>query len=284
VAKKVISLIILLKLIQTMNNSTVTFKDKTVNYRIQGHGKCLVLLHGFLESMEIWDNFSTELSHEFKVLAIDLPGHGKTEMLADVHTMELMADVVKSVLEHLKIQECVMIGHSMGGYVTLEFASKYPEYLWGIGLFHSTVFADSTEAKQNRDRTMEIVKSDRQGFIRNFIPDLFAPENRSRFTSEIRDLKEEASKISKSSIIAALAGMKERRDHQRTASVMDVPVMVIAGKEDQRIPVNKVIEMIALPKHCDVLILSRVGHMGYIEAKEETLEKCRYFTRKCFLV
>jgi pimeloyl-ACP methyl ester carboxylesterase len=267
-----------------MNEMTITFNDKSVNYRIQGHGKCLVLLHGFLESLKIWDDFASELSQEFKVLAIDLPGHGKSEILTDVHTMEMMADVVKSVLEHLKIQECVMIGHSMGGYVTLEFASKYPEYLWGIGLFHSTAFADSTEAKQNRERTMEIVKSDRQGFIRNFIPDLFAPGNRSRFTSEIRDLMEDASKIPKSSIIAALAGMKERRDHQRTVSVLDVPVMVIAGKEDQRIPVSNVIEMIGLPKHCDLLILGNVGHMGYIEAKKETLEKCRYFTKKCFMV
>jgi pimeloyl-ACP methyl ester carboxylesterase len=269
-------------MIYLLKSATIKYRNKQISYQVYGNGKCLVLLHGLLESLEIWDDFAAELSSEFKVLAIDLPGHGKSEAIAEVHSMELMADRVKAVLEHLKIQECVMIGHSMGGYVTLEFASKYPEYLRGLGLFHSTVFADTTEAKQNRERTIEIVKSDRQGFIANFIPDLFAPVNRAKYHSQIERLKEIASNASKTSIIAALAGMKERRDHQRTVSIMDVPVMVIAGKEDQRIPINKIIEMIALPKHCDVLILSQVGHMGYIEAKDETLEKCRYFSRKCF--
>jgi pimeloyl-ACP methyl ester carboxylesterase len=76
--------------------------------------------------------------------------------------------------------------------------------------------------------------------------------------------------------------MKERRDHQRTISIIDAPVMFIMGKEDQRIPVNKVIEMVALPKHSEIMILGNVGHMGYIEAKDAILEKCRYFARKCF--
>jgi len=237
-----------------------------------------------MENLGIWDHFTNQLKGEFKIVTIDLPGHGSSEQLAEVHTMDMMAEAVKAVLEHLKIQECVMIGHSMGGYVTLEFASKYPEYLKGVGLFHSSPYNDSPEARLNRERTIELVKSDRQGFISNFIPDLFAPANRTTYASEINGLKEEASKISKYSIVAALAGMKERKDHQRAISVMDVPVLVIAGKEDQRIPVSRVIEMIALPKHCDVLILGNVGHMGYLEAKKETLEKCRYFTRKCFMV
>jgi pimeloyl-ACP methyl ester carboxylesterase len=260
----------------------VKFHDRNIHFRVSGKGKCLVLLHGFLESLNIWNDFVNELSGEFKILTIDLPGHGNTEQFGEVHTMELMADTVKAVLEYLQISECVLIGHSMGGYVTLEFASKYPEYLCGLGLFHSSVFADSPEARLNRDRTMEIVKKDRRGFIQNFIPGLFAPANRIKYSSEINALKEDASKISKSSIIAALEGMKGRKDHQRTLSILDAPVLIIAGKEDQRVTVNTVLEMVALPKHADVLILSNVGHMGYIEDKEATLEKCRYFTRKCF--
>jgi pimeloyl-ACP methyl ester carboxylesterase len=265
-----------------MNETTIMFNEKSVNYGMQGRGKCLVLLHGFLESLKIWDDFTNQLSKEFKVLTIDLPGHGASEALAEVHSMELMADMVKAVLEHLKIQECVMIGHSMGGYVTSAFASKYPEYLRGMGLFHSSVYADTPEARQNRDRMIELVKNDRQGFIRNFIPDLFAPSNRQIYIHEIKTLQDSASTITKSSIIAALTGMKERKDHQRTLSVIDVPVLFILGKDDTRIPLGRVIEMVALPKHSEVLILGNVGHMGYIEAKTETLDKCRYFARKCF--
>ena len=83
------------------------------------NGPCIVLLHGFLESLCIWDEFVNELSKDFKVLTIDLPGHGKTENFSEVHTMEFMAETVKAVLEHLKIEKCVLIGHSMGGYVRL---------------------------------------------------------------------------------------------------------------------------------------------------------------------
>jgi pimeloyl-ACP methyl ester carboxylesterase len=264
-------------------NRCFIYLGKKINYKILGTGNCLVLLHGFLESLNIWEDFAKELSGEFKVITVDLPGHGGTEQIGDVHTMELMADTVKAVLANLQIQECVMIGHSMGGYVTLEFASKYPEYLLGIGLFHSSVFADSAETKQNRERTIELIKKDRQGFIRNFIPDLFAAGNRLKYVNEINHLKEEASLISNSSVIAALAGMKERKDHRQTISTIDAKVLFIMGQDDQRIPLNKVVEMISLPNHSDVLILSDVGHMGYIEAKDETLEKCRYFARKCLL-
>jgi len=263
-------------------SSAITFLGKKVGYKIRGTGKCLVFLHGFLESMDIWDDFAASLSDEFKIITTDLPGHGNSELFGEVHSMELMADTVKAVLEHLQIQECVMIGHSMGGYVTMEFASKYPEYLRGIGLFHSSVFADTPEGKQNRERTIEIIRNDRQGFTHSFIPDLFAPANRSKFSFEINGLREKASKMSKDSIIASISGMKERRDHQRTISIIDVPVMFIMGKEDQRIPINKVIDMVGLPKHSEILILGDVGHMGYIESKGATLEKCLYFARKCF--
>ncbi len=265
-----------------MNNTSTAFKNKKISYRTKGNGKCLVLLHGFLESAEIWDAFAKELSKEFKVVTVDLPGHGNSEQTGEVHTMQLMSDAVKEVLEHLQVKECVMIGHSMGGYVTLEFASRYPEYLKGIGLFHSSAFADSPEARQNRERTIELIKQDRQGFIRNFIPDLFAVANRSKYDNEINILKERASLIPNASIIAALEGMKERKDHLQTLSAMDVPVLFILGKDDSRIPLEKVIDMVTIPKHADVLIMGNVGHMGYIEAENETLEKCRYFARTCW--
>ena len=266
-----------------MNYAVITFKNKKISYRTNGIGKCLVLLHGFLESQEIWDAFAQELSKEFKVVTIDLPGHGNSEQTGEVHTMQLMSDAVKALLDHLQVKECVMIGHSMGGYVTLEFASRFPEYLKGIGLFHSPAFADSPEARQNRERTIELIKQDRQGFIRNFIPDLFAVANRSKYANEINLLRERASLISNASIIAALACMKDRKDHLHTLSAMDVPVLFILGKDDSRIPLEKAIEMVTIPNNSEVLILGNVGHMGYIEAEKETLEKCRYFARRCLL-
>ncbi len=255
----------------------ITFRNKKINYKIDGQGNAIVLLHGFLESLNIWDNFSEELSKYFKVIRIDLPGHGKSENIDNVHTMELMADPVKAVLDQENIDKCVMVGHSMGGYTTLAFADQYPGYLNGFALFHSAAHADSDEVKANRDRTVKIVESDRAGFINNFIPSLFALENIKRFSKEIEELKKQAGKTSKEGIVAALKGMKERGEKLSLLKSTTIPVMYIIGKEDSRIPTEVALEQVALPYRCSVTLLGGVGHMGYIEAKEETL-----FAVRCF--
>ncbi len=255
---------------------------KQINFKTAGTGNALVLLHGFLESSNIWDEFSKRLSSFFQVITIDLPGHGQTQNFSTIHTMELMAELVKEVLDYLKVKKCVMIGHSMGGYVSLAFAEKYPSYLTGLGLFHSSAGADSPEARSNRDRTISAVKKDHLGFIQQFIPDLFAPENKAKFEHEISQLKEIAAEIKKESIIAALEGMKSRIDKFELLKQSEFPILFIVGKKDKRISVNAILEQAALPNRCEVQIYGDVGHMGYIEAKEDTLEIIYNFIKKCF--
>jgi len=259
------------------------YTGKKINYKISGSGNCIVLLHGFLESLLIWDNFTDKLSSEFKLVAIDLPGHGNTDNFSETHTMEFMAETVKAVLDHLGIEECVMVGHSMGGYLTLAFAKQYPEMLNGFCLFHSQAAADSVEAKQNRDKTIKIVMDDRKGFIRNFIPDLFAPSNREIYKDEIEVLKNRANATSKEGIVAALMGMKERSDKTDILKTFDKPILYIIGKEDSRIPVDTALSQCALANRCTVHILGGIGHMGYIEAKDETLSFIKQFCNDVFL-
>ncbi|OQX78893.1 MAG: hypothetical protein B6D61_04555 [Bacteroidetes bacterium 4484_249] len=258
----------------------ILFLGKIINFKSEGNGQTVVLLHGFLESIQIWEEFSELLSQKFNVVAIDLPGHGKTDNFSEVHTMEFMADAVKAVLDFLNIGNCVMIGHSMGGYTTLAFAEKYPEYLKGFCLFHSQAEADSPEAKINRDRTVKIVEKDSIGFISNFIPDLFVHENIKRFDKKIEVMKTRAMKTSKEGIIAALLGMKERTSKLNFLKTINIPVLFIVGKQDKRIPTETVLQQAALPSHSEILILGNVGHMGYIEAKEETLKAVVCFVEK----
>lgn len=260
------------------------FHDKTINYKIEGTGKTIVLLHGFLESLEIWDYFSENLSKEYNVIRVDLPGHGKSEVIDSVHTMELMADAVKSVLDKEGIDKCIMAGHSMGGYTTLAFAEQYPEYLNGFVLFHSAAHADNEEAKRNRDRTVKIVENDRVGFINNFIPSLFAPSNIKRFSKEIQKLKNSAEQTSKEAIIAALKGMKERTEKISLLKNTKIPVMYIIGKQDSRIPTKVALEQVALPYRCSVILLGDVGHMGYIEDRDETLKAITCFADSIFKI
>ncbi len=259
----------------------VIFKGKSIHYKMQGQSKPVILLHGFLESQEMWDSFADSLLKEYTVIRIDLPGFGKSELVKEVHTMELMADSVKAVMDQEQIEKTVMVGHSMGGYTALAFADKYPKCLSGLCLFHSQAAADTKETKTNRDRTIKIVEQDHSEFISIFIPDLFAPENIQKFKTEIESLKTSAKRTSKEGIVAALKGMKARTDKLELIRKLHIPVLFIAGKKDKRIPANTIMEQALLPHHSEVLLLEDVGHMGYIEAEKETLEILCSFIKRC---
>ncbi|MFA6923974.1 MAG: alpha/beta hydrolase [Bacteroidales bacterium] len=265
-----------------MPYQTINFKGAKINFCENGNGNAIVLLHGFTESLEIWNNFTEKLSEKYKVITIDLPGHGKSECIAEVHTMELMADCVKAVLEFLNVKKCVMFGHSMGGYVTLAFTKKFPEMINGFGLFHSSAFADTPEAKENRKRAIEIIRKNHKDYLNQFIPDLFAPENVERLKPEIERLKINASEqMTAEGITAAQLGMLERKDYSDLLSETNVPVFFIFGKKDKRIPFEKAAMQINLPKHSEVTILD-CGHMGYLEAPEETLHSIKSFAEMIY--
>ncbi|MCK4569469.1 MAG: alpha/beta hydrolase [Bacteroidales bacterium] len=261
---------------------SILYKGKKISFVDRGEGNALVLLHGFLENMSMWDYFSQKLSEEFRVITIDLPGFGGSECINSVHLMEQMAAVVNEVLEHLEVEKCLMIGHSMGGYVTLAFVDKFPEKLQGFGLFHSHALADSPDAKRNRNRAIDIVKADCGSFIYNFIPDLFAPENVESFEKEIKKLYEDAMNTSPKAIIAALEGMKNRTDKRDVLAYAKVPVLFILGKKDSRIPIEKTLVQASLPAVSEILVLDDAGHMGHIEAPKETLGAVRGFAKKVF--
>ena len=257
------------------------YNNKKIAYTITGNGPVLVLMHGFMECQQIWNDFAADLSKKYKIVTIDLPGHGESECIDNVHTMDLMAYIINAVLLHLEINKCVLIGHSMGGYVSLAFAEKYPEMLMGLGLFHSHPFADTDEAKKNRDRSCEIVKQNRAGFISAFIPELFAPENVEKYHKEIKQLQQYIKDMTVEAIVASQQGMKLRKDRTAVIKNAAYPVLLIFGKQDPRTPIPKMLEQITYPKHCEILIID-VGHMGYIEAKKETLHTINSFTEKCF--
>jgi len=261
-------------------NEIIKFEDHKINFSDHGKGLPIVLLHGFLESKEMWNGFVEGLSNEFRVICIDLPGHGKSPVYKGSLTMEIMARWVKAVLDQLQVKRCIMIGHSMGGYVTLEFALQYPEMLAAYGLFHSHASADTEESKENRRRTINIVKLNKAGFINQFIPDLFAEENVEKFDGEITKLQEIASETPAKGIIAALEAMRDRSGKIELLLNTVVPVLFIAGKEDSRIPVQNIMAQAILPQHAEVLILGKVGHMGFMEAKTKTLEMVRCFVKK----
>ncbi|MEI8047412.1 MAG: alpha/beta hydrolase [Bacteroidota bacterium] len=261
---------------------TIQFQNTNVSYSICGNGHALVLLHGFLESKAIWDDFTETLQKEFTVVAIDLPGHGESGLVAENHGMPLMAEAVKEVLKAENISEAVIVGHSMGGYVALQFAKDHTKMLKGMVLFHSHAGADSEETKINRQRTIAIVRQNRGKFIQQFIPDLFDQKHVGKYTQAIKNLQESAGLMSPEAIIAALSGMRDRQDQMPFLSKTELPVFFIIGRQDSRMPYGQLIEQAMVPLHGETLLLEDVGHMGFIEAPAKTLQAITHFALRCF--
>ncbi|MDR0364717.1 MAG: alpha/beta fold hydrolase, partial [Bacteroidales bacterium] len=226
-----------------------------INYSIAGNGPCVVLLHGLMEDLHIWDDFSKCLSEYYKVICVDLPGHGESDIFGNVHTMDFMAQCVNAVLENHQISECVMVGHSMGGYVTTAFAQMFSEKLKGICFFNSHAQAETEEGKKNRDRAAAAILKSKSELIASFIRDLFTKENREKYREEINALIDRAKNMKPEAIAAAQRGMKERESGLSTLIEIKAPVLFIAGKQDPVIAIDKVMAQAHLPDHSELLIL-----------------------------
>ncbi len=262
---------------------TAQFQSKKISYSITGtHENTLVLLHGFPMDKRVWDSWIPLLSKNFKVIAIDHAGFGSTDIMADEHSMKLMAEVVQTVLEHEQITKAILIGHSMGGYVTLEFAATFAPLLAGIVLFHSHALGDDDQAKLNRDKAIETVKQDKTVFVSNFISGLFHPRFAQENPSVVEQFTDIAASQSEDAVIAALKGMKGRQNHLNTLQTVDIPVLFILGKHDSRMPYTNLLAQLALPKHAELLLLEDAGHMGFVETPNITRKAVETFATRCF--
>lgn len=253
----------------------IQFKNTSISYTDSGKGTAIILLHGFLENQTMWDAFVPEFSKKHRVITIDLLGHGDTECMGYVHSMEDNADVVHAVLAELRIRKAVLVGHSMGGYVGLAFAELYPDAVKGLVLLNSTSRADSDERKKNRDRAIVAVKQNYSNFIRMAIANLFSEDNREKLLNEIEQVKIEALKTPLQGIVASLEGMKIRMDREVLLHLTPYPKLLILGEKDPVLNYEETKEQI---EETDVKFLTFPdGHMSHIENQEELSKKLLTF-------
>ena len=253
----------------------ILYKNTKISYSDTGKGTAIVLLHGFLENKTMWQDFIPELSLKNRIITIDLLGHGETECLGYVHSMEDNADVVHEVLSNLRIRKAVFVGHSMGGYVALAFAELFPESIKGLVLLNSTSRADSDERKSNRDRAIVAVKQNYASFIRMSIANLFSEDNREKLIDEIEKVKIEALKTPLQGIVASLEGMKIRKDREVLLHLTPYPKLLILGEKD---PVLNLVETKEQIENTTVqLVTFPDGHMSTIENKKELLKVLSLF-------
>ncbi len=228
--------------------------------------KCVVLLHGYLESMVVWDEFVPLLSKSMRVVTLDLPGHGISTITGEVHTMEFLAECVANSMEHLGIKEYSVVGHSMGGYVALAMCEMFPERLRSVILLSSTPNADSEEKCDRRRREIELVKAGKKSTMARLVPHAgFAPDNVKRLKDYVDDLEELIMLTEDEGVIAILGGMIERKDRNEVLLTTKVPHMFIFGRHDFYIPNEVAEELAARHPQAKVTWLDHSGHMGFIE-------------------
>jgi pimeloyl-ACP methyl ester carboxylesterase len=249
------------------------FKGINIRYQDQGEGETVVLLHGYLESLEIWNGFAGELGKSFRIIRPDLPGHGKSGVIGETHDMELHADAIRQILDEEKVDRCTLIGHSLGGYVTLAFLDKYPDRIRRFSLFHSHPFADSETVKANRKREIHLVQNGEKNSIFEVnIPKAFADENLEKLPDDLQWAKDIAYQTPGEGITANLKGMMQRPDRSLLLKETMKPFLLIAGRKDKYIDYDTVIPKIGLPEQGKLVTLESSGHLGFVEEQKKSLE------------
>jgi len=251
------------------------YKNAKIFYTDTGKGAAVVLIHGFLENSTMWNELIPEISKRNRVITLDLLGHGKSDCLGYVHSMELFAETIEAILKQLKIRKCILIGHSLGGYIALAFAAKNPQKVKGLCLMNSSSNEDAKERKIIRTRTIEMAHKNFEPLISMSIANLFQPENVAIFKNEIENLKKEALQTSLQGYIAAQEGMKIRENRNAILMENSFKKLFIIGKKD---PVLNSDLLVAEAKktNSEFEILNG-GHISFIENKVELISILKKF-------
>ena len=231
--------------------------------------RTVVLLHGYLENMLVWEEFIPLIYKDVRVVVLDIPGHGISEVKGEVHTMDYLADVVAGALDALQIEKAYIVGHSMGGYVALSVCERHPNRVAGVVLLHSTPNADSEEKRKNREREISLVKSGKKELLAKSAPETgFAVDNRRRCQPYIEDLVEMVHLTEDEGIVALLGGMIARKDQNEMLRNLPVPQLFILGRKDGYIVPEVAEAMVAAHPQAAVAWMENSGHMSFIEEPE----------------
>lgn len=250
-------------------NKQIDFSGSVISYAVNGNGNPVVLVHGFGEDSEVWKKQVDFLQKDFKLIVPDLPGSGKSTLLnKENEQISDYAEVIKAILDEENIQNCIMIGHSMGGYITLAFAEKYPEMLSAFGLFHSGAYADDAEKIETRKKGIEFIrKNGSEAFLKTSTPGLFF--DAEKHSSEIKALTEKGAAFLPEALIRYYHAMIDRPDRTAVLKTFSKPVLFIIGRHDKAIPFEHSLRQCHLPVFSSVHILRESAHMGMYEETEK---------------
>ena len=252
---------------------TVKHTSVLLTYHVYGKGIPMVLLHGFGEKNSIWKEQVEYLSNYCTLIIPDLPGSGESE-LPDVSSknisIEDLSESVRSIIKNENVEQCIMLGHSMGGYVTLAFAEQYPEKLRAFGFVHSTAFADTEEKKQNRLKGIKSLETyGGYAFLKTAIPTLFSEQFKKNNKAVIDELIEEGRYFDNRSLQQYHYAMIGRPDRTNVLKNNKLPVLFVIGTEDVAAPLNDVLKQVYLPEIAYIHIIENTGHMSMLERPDK---------------
>jgi pimeloyl-ACP methyl ester carboxylesterase len=261
-----------------MQEHALIEQDFSLYYRIAGEGETVMLIHGFAEDSSIWNGMIHELSKEYKLIVPDLAGSGRSTGNMENISMARLAEHINLILTREKIDSCFMIGHSMGGYITMAFAERYADKLKGLGLFHSTSFADSEEKKATRNKNIEFIKKHGSSkFIEQAIPTLFSDYTKKHHPELPDNLIKKYSNFSAISLVAYTEAMRDRPDTTEVLKKFERPVLLIIGESDAAIPIEQSLKLCKTADFAYIYIGAHSGHLGMLEEPEYCLKAIRDF-------
>lgn len=255
----------------------------SIYYQKFGSGPAIVLLHGFPESGVLWKDVWPALAEQYTVIVPDLPGSGKSARGNDAISIEALAGSVAAVLEAEQVDQALLAGHSMGGYIALAFAALYSSKLAGLSMVHSTAYADDEEKKNNRKKAIELIrKGGKEPFIKQMIPALFSPRTKETLPGIIERQVESGLKLEAESMIAYNQAMLERPDRVGLVANAAFPMQWIIGKDDSVISFTKGLQQCTLAYTNFVSVYNMCGHMSMLENKDGLVFDLLDFAAYCF--
>jgi pimeloyl-ACP methyl ester carboxylesterase len=262
-----------------MMQKSITFKNANISFSDVGKGTAVVLIHGFLENANMWREIVTELVKRNRIIAIDLLGHGKSDCLGYVHSMDLFAASIKAVLRSLKIRKYILVGHSLGGYISLDFAKTNSNRIKGLCLLNSTSNEDSEERKKIRLRANKMVKNNFESMVKMSVSNLFHPDSLLKFKEKIEAVKKEAIQTTIQGYIAANEGMRIRSNTNSVLLENNFKKLIVVGKKDPVLDVE-ISKTEAKQTNSEFVMLTG-GHMSHIENKDELIAILKEFIKSC---
>ncbi len=262
--------------------NAINLLGRNISYQVMGEGPLVVLLHGFGEDGAIW-NRQVKALKGYRLMIPDLPGTGNSEMIDDM-SMEGMAENLLNLVTYDQKENgrgsetFTLVGHSMGGYITLAFAELYPHLLNGFGLVHSTAYADSPEKVDTRRKGIEFIETHgAYEFLKTSTPNLYAPQSREQHPEWISEHLERVHNFSGAALVNYYDSMIKRPDRTGILKITEVPVLFILGKYDNAVPMKDGLEQCYLPSLSYIDVLYQSGHMGMIEEEAKTNESLTKF-------